>query len=141
MRYFFDTSVLVAVALLRDERHSKSLAAYLRADPNNGGCSAHSLAEIYATLTRLPGNQRMAGDQALLFLDEVRSRLQVTALDPVEYYESIKSAVAEDIFGGTIYDMVLAQCALKVEAEIIYTWDARDFARLGKEIAKRVRTP
>jgi hypothetical protein len=37
--------------------------------------------------------------------------------------------------------MLLAQCALKVEAEIIYTWDARDFARLGKEIAKRVRTP
>jgi predicted nucleic acid-binding protein len=83
----------------------------------------------------------MAGEQALLFVDNVRSRLHVVALDPLDYYESIKSAAAADIFGGTIYDMLLAQCALKVDAETIYTWDSHDFARLGQEVAKRVRTP
>ena len=141
MKYFFDTSVLVSVALLNDSRHGTSLSAYLRADPKTACCAAHSLAEIYATLTRLPGNHRLAADQALLFLDEIRSRLQIIALDSVEYYECIKSAVAEDIVGGTIYDMLLARCAVKVGAEVIYSWDARDFARLGQEIAKRVTTP
>lgn len=140
MRYFFDTSVLVAVALLNHPRHASSLSAYLKANPKNGCCSAHSLAEVYATLTRLPGNDRMASGQALLFVDELRSRLQIVALDSVEYYESIKFAAAAEIVGGTIYDLLLAQCALKTAAEVIYTLDSH-FARLGPEIAKRVRTP
>jgi predicted nucleic acid-binding protein len=82
----------------------------------------------------------MASGQALLFVDELRSRLQIVALDPVEYYESIKSAAAEDIVGGTIYDLLLTQCALKTAAEVIYTLDSH-FARFETEIAKRVRTP
>ena len=99
------------------------------------------MAEIYAALTRLPGNQGLAADQALLFLDETRSRLQIIALDPVDYYQWINSAAAEDILGESIYDMLLARCAVKVDAEVIYSWDACDFARLGPEIAKRVTTP
>lgn len=141
MKYFFDTSVLVSVAILRDARHAASLAAYVKADLTNACCSLHSLAETYAVLTRLPGNQRMAGDQALVFLDDIRSRLRLVALNPEQYYDAIKSAAAEGIYGGTIYDMLIATCALSVGASVIYTWDVGDFSRLGAEVAKRVRTP
>ena len=141
MKYFFDTSVLVAVAIMRHPHHRLSLAAYLKADTGNGCCAAHSLAEVYATVTRLPGNQRMGADQALLFLDELRGRLTIIALEAQSYYSAIASAAAENIAGGTIYDMLLAQCALKARAEIIFTWDVSDFSRLGSAIAKRVHTP
>lgn len=141
MKYFFDTSVLVAVAVMRHPDHGPSLAAYLKANARNGCCAAHSLAEVYATVTRLPGNQRMGPDQALLFLDGLREHLSVITLDAHNYYSTIASAAAENIVGGTIYDMLLAQCALKAGAEIIFTWDVADFSRLGSATAKRLHTP
>jgi predicted nucleic acid-binding protein len=141
VKYFFDTSVLVAAALVQHAHHRPSLAAYLKADLRNGCCAAYSFAELYATVTRLPGNQRMAGDQALLFLDELRGRLTTIALDAHDSYSAVVSAATEGVLGGTIYHMLLAQCALKARAEIIYTWDIGDFARLGKDIARRVQSP
>jgi predicted nucleic acid-binding protein len=141
VKYFFDTSVLVSVALMGHPDHGPSLAAYVKANARNGCCAAHSLAEVYATVTRLPGSQRMRPDEALLYLDDVRSRLSIIALEAPGFYSAIASAAALNMVGGTIYDMLLAQCALQAGAEIIYTWDVADFSRLGPAISKRVHTP
>ena len=141
MKYFFDTSVLVSVVLMGHPDHGPSLAAYVKANPRNGCCAAHSLAEVYATLTRLPGSQRMTADEALLFVDDIGSRLTVVALGAEEFYAAIAAAANASIVGGTIYDMLLARCALQAKAEIIYTWDVADFGRLGSAVAKRVHTP
>jgi predicted nucleic acid-binding protein len=44
--------------------------------------------------------------------------------------------------GGTVYDALLARCALKVRAEVLYTWNVKHFQQLGlEEIVKRIRTP
>jgi predicted nucleic acid-binding protein len=141
VKYFFDTSVLVSVALMGHPDHGPSLAAYVKANPRNGCCAAHSLAEVYATVTRLPGSHRMTADEALLFVDDIRSRLTVVALEAEGFYAAIASAANTNIVAGTIYNMLLAQCALQAKAEIIYTWDVTDFGRLGSAIAKRVHTP
>jgi hypothetical protein len=45
------------------------------------------------------------------------------------------------IVGGAIYDAMLAHCAIKTKAEIIYSWKARHYAQCGPEIAVRLRTP
>ena len=121
--------------------HGPSLAAYVKTNPRNGCCAAHSLPEVYAVLTRLPGSQRLSADEALLFVGDIRSRLTVVALDAEEFHLVIASAANANIVGGTIYDMLLAQCALWAKAEIIYTWDVAEFSRLGPAIAKRVHTP
>ena len=83
----------------------------------------------------------MGGDQALLFLDEIRQRLTIIALGEEDYYSAIASAAAEGVAGGTIYDALLAKCALKGNATTIYTWDLDHFRLLGAEVARRVRTP
>ena len=83
----------------------------------------------------------MGGEQALFFLDEIRKRLTIVALDEQDYCSAMASAAAEGVVGGTIYDALLAQCALKVNAAIIYTWDLDHFRLLGAEVARRVRTP
>ena len=141
MKVFFDTSVLIAASLLQHEHHLPSSAAYLKADKKTAGCAAHTLAEVYSGLTRMPGPQRMGGDQALLILDQIRERLTIITLDEEDYYSAIAFAVAQGIVGGTIYDVLLAKCALKANATIIYTWDVDHFRRLGPEVARRVRTP
>ncbi len=39
------------------------------------GCrGAHSLAEVYSTLTRMPGKHRISGEQAMLFIGSIRER-------------------------------------------------------------------
>ena len=53
MKFFFDTSVLLPCFLEDHEHHEASLRAFLEADKKEGCCGAHSLAELYATATRL----------------------------------------------------------------------------------------
>ncbi len=141
MKSFFDTSVLVATSVEGHEHHERSFALFVGANRKTACCAAHSLAELYATLTRLPGKFRLSADQALLFLDSVEERLEVVWLDAQEYRIAIREAAAAGIVGGTIYDALLGRCALKSRATRIYTWDVADFQRLGDEIAERVRTP
>lgn len=138
---FFDTSVLVAAVLVQSAHHQRSLTAYLAANKRQSCCAAHNLAEVYSTLTRLPGNQRMQCDQALILLDDIRDRLNLVALEPEEYCSAIADAAAAEIVGGTIYDALIARCALKARATTIYTWNVEHFRRCGPEVAKRVRTP
>ena len=141
MKFFFDTSVLLPVFLEDHEHHDASLKAFLKADKRTGCCGAHSLAELYATATRLPGKHRLSGEQVMLFLDNVVERLTLVALTGEEYYQAIKTATDNGVVGGTFYDALLAQCALKIEAGVVYTWNARHFRQFGPEIIKRLRTP
>jgi predicted nucleic acid-binding protein len=141
VRLFFDTSVLVAAVSLRHVHHQPSLTAYLAATKNQAGCAAHSLAEVYATLTRLPGEQRMSCEQVMLILGDIRERLRIIALDDEEYYAAIDEAAKAGLVGGIIYDAVIARCAIKARATTIYTWNLDHFLRLGSEVANRVRTP
>jgi predicted nucleic acid-binding protein len=141
VRSFFDTSVLVATFVDVHEHHERSFALFTGADRKTACCAAHSLAELYATLTRLPGKARLSADQALLFLDSVEERLEIVSLDVREYRMAIQDAANAGIVGGTIYDALIGWCALKARATRIYTWDVADFQRLGAEIAEKVRTP
>ena len=141
MTSFFDSSVLVPVFLDEHVHHQPSLALFLSASKKTVACAAHSLAEIYATLTRIPGPQRASADQALRILESIRDRFEIVTLDAEGYASAIAQAAAQGITGGTIYDALIAQCALKAQATTIYTWNVEHFRRCGPEIAKRVRTP
>ena len=83
----------------------------------------------------------MSTDQVLLFIDDLRERLTIIHLTEQDYYATISAAANESILGGTIYDALLARCALKSNCEIIYTWNTADFSRLGTEVSKRLQTP
>lgn len=140
MKWFFDTSVLIPVFMEDHEHHEASLAAFVAADKKQACCAAHSLAELYSVLTRLPGN-RLSGEQVLLFLEAIEEHLTLITLDSWEYYSAIREAAGVGIVGGMLYDALLARCARKAAAEVIYTWYLQHFRRLGPEVAKRIKTP
>ena len=141
MKFFFDTSVLLPCFLEDHEHHEASLSVFLKADQEQGCCGAHSLAELYATATRLPGKHRLSGEQVLLFLGNIRERLTIVTLTADEYYGALDEAAAIGVVGGTVYDALLARCALKAEAEHIYTWNVKHFQQFSPEIVSRVKTP
>jgi predicted nucleic acid-binding protein len=141
VKAFFDTSLLVPVFYGDHAHHRASLELFIQFDRASGCCGAHSLAEVYATLTRMPGRHRISGEQAMLFVGSLRERLAVVALDGEEYARSLASSAALGIVGGAIYDALLASCAVKAQAEVIYTWNARHYAQCGPEVTRRLRAP
>jgi predicted nucleic acid-binding protein len=141
VKRFFDTSVLVAAVLEEHEHHQRSFSALSTATPSSACCAAHNLAEAYATLTRYPGKQRLSPDQALLAIEVFEDRLAVVALETREYLAAIRRFATHGITGGTIYDGLIAACALKAKADVLYTWNAGHFLLLGDEVARKVRTP
>ena len=141
MKAFLDTSVLVATFYADHERHPPSIDLFLRFGKKDACCGAHSLAEVYATLTGMPGKRRVSGHEALLFLGDIRERLTLVALDEQEYFQMAEAAAAANLVSGAIYDAILGHCALKAGAEVIYTWNTKDFLRLPQAIAGRARNP
>ena len=73
----------------------------------------------------------MTGDEALLFLGDVRNRVSVVSLNAEEYARAIEEAASLGIVDGGIYDALLGACALKAKAGTIYTWNVKHFERLG----------
>jgi predicted nucleic acid-binding protein len=141
MKFFFDTSVLLPCFFEEHKHHEPSVRAFLKADKKQGCCGAHSLAEFYATATRFPGNPRLSGEQVLLFLENILERLTVITLTADEYYDTLKEAAATGVVGGTTYDALLGRCAIKAEAENIYTWNLKHFRQFSPDIVKRLKTP
>jgi predicted nucleic acid-binding protein len=141
VRQFLDTSVLVATFYGDHEHHEPSLALFLQQKKQTGYAAAHSLAETYSVLTGMPGKHRATPDEALLFLGDVRERLTLITIDQEEYFGALESAAASGISGGAIYDALLARCAVKGKAEVIYTWNVKHYTRPGMEFALRVKTP
>jgi len=121
--------------------HKASLDLFRRSDKSHGHCGAHSLAEVFSTLTRMPGKHRISGEQALLFIGAIRERLSIVALDGDEYADALEASAALGIVGGGIYDAMLAHCAIKARAEAIYTWNIRHYSQCGAKIVGRLRTP
>jgi len=142
VKAFVDTSVLVAAFYVEHPHHQPSFDLFVRCEKKDACCGLHSLAEVYATLTAMrTASRRASGDQALLFIGNIRDRFTLVGLDEQEYLQMLEASAAAGLTGGAIYDAILGYCALKGDAETIYTWNTKDFLRLSVAIAGRVKTP
>lgn len=77
----------------------------------------------------------------MLLLESLREKLSFVALTQAEYWNTLRQCSNNEITGGAVYDALIAQCALKAQAEVLYTWNMAHFTRLGRDVAQRVRTP
>lgn len=142
MRVFLDTSVLVAAFWGDHPQHLPSIALVKTATRMKAFCAAHSVAEVYSVMTRLPVKPPIPAEQALLFVREIRERFSVVALTDGEYFATVERLAANGLAKGYIYDGLIMTAAAKSEASAIYTWDIDDFKRVSPaETARRIRNP
>ncbi len=141
MKAFLDTSVLVAVFYGDHTHHAASMDVFTRFDKEDVSCAAHSLFEVYSVLTRMPGKHRIGGEQAILFISDIRERLTTVGLTADESAKTLQTFAELGVVGGAIYDALLAGCALKARAETLFTWNVRHFTQLGPRIAPLLQTP
>ncbi|HEY6248985.1 MAG TPA: PIN domain-containing protein [Candidatus Angelobacter sp.] len=140
MRRFFDSSVLVAVFYADHEHHDPSTKLFLEAGKDDF-CALRTLGEVYATLTGLPVRPRITGANGAAIVKQIRDRLSLISLSEQEYVSTVDSASSAAIVGGALYDALIAQCAVKAKADVLLTWNVRDFVRFGPHIERLVKTP
>jgi len=141
VKFFLDTSVLVAATRTLDQRHPASYNLVGRCEPQHASCAAHTLAEVYANLAGMPPPHRFLPAQALLILEGIRSKFNCIALTAEEGFNTTQRAATLKLPGGIIYDALLLTCARKIGAEQIYTWNARHFQMVAPDLAERILTP
>jgi predicted nucleic acid-binding protein len=76
----------------------------------------------------------------MAILEQIREKLTVISLSEHEYVSALQ-AVSGTIVGGAAYDALIAQCAIKAQADVLLTWNTRDFTRFGANVAQLVKTP
>jgi predicted nucleic acid-binding protein len=134
VRIFLDSSVLVAAVLGDHEHHHRAFVVLDRVQnsKDEGFIAAHSLAEMYATLTRLPLPFRHSPREALLSLEEnVLRCFRVLALSAADYVSTVRDAASKEIRGGTTYDALIFKAALKARVERVYTFNTRHFEAIA----------
>lgn len=141
MKEFFDTSVLIGAFWRGHPQHEPSLKLVSAANKRKSSCAAHTLAEVYATMTALPVKDVIPPDQALLFVKEVQDRFTIVTLTEDEYFSTIEQTAERGLVSGRIYDALLLRCAAKVKAEAIYTWNLKHFRAINPDLVDRMRTP
>ena len=130
MKVFLDTSVLVAAVVSNHESHTRAfpLLERIQNGKDEGVVAAHSLAELYAILTKLPPPYRHAPEQALLSIEEnVLKYFKISSLAGNDYASLIREAAVVGIQGGTIYDAVLLKSAEKTNPDRVFTLNLKHF--------------
>ena len=145
MRIFLDTSVIVPALVELHADHSRCFALLERilTGKDDGFLSAHSLAETYAILTKLPPPFRHSPAEALLSIQEnLLNHFQSIALTASEYSSLVNESAIHGIQGGTIYDALLLKCAAKEKLGKIYTLNLRHFRSVAPpELGPLISSP
>jgi len=138
---FLDTSVLVAAVRTADLRHAASNELVRKCRPDNSSCAAHTLAEVYASLTGMRPPNRFRPEQAIVVVDGFSAKFRCVELTADEVQHTARRIASLGLMGGIIYDALLLTCARKVNADRIYTWNVRHFQMVAPELAGRIAEP
>ena len=134
MKVLFDTSVLVAAVVDQLPQHESALECFVshRDGNDEGCCSAHTLAECYATLTALPLARRVQPLEARqLIMENFVEKLTVLDLATDTYLEVLERVAGLGLRSGVVYDALHLASAEAAGCERLYTFNLRDFKRLS----------
>jgi predicted nucleic acid-binding protein len=131
VKRFFDTSVLVAVFYGDHPAHEAAIRCYRDPNLRTAFCAAHSVAGVYAVMTRLPVRPAILPEQCMVFLSDLRERFTLVHLTGAEYLATAASAARAGLPGGKVHEALILACAREAGAEVVYPLNAKDFARIA----------
>jgi len=140
--YLLDTSCLVAAVCAWHRFHDATRREIERRDAAGEKLilSAHSLAEAFSVLTRLPEPHRLRPSDALEVIEANWGQTGLVALTGPDYRATLRRCRDLGIGGGAVYDALIAACARKARVATLVTWDLEGFERFLED-DPAVRTP
>jgi len=129
--YLLDTSCLVAAACGWHRHHDATRREIGRRDAAGEKLvlAAHSLAEAFSVLTRLPEPHRLRPEDALALIEANWGKTRLVALEAPDYRAALRRCRDVGIGGGAVYDALIAACAVKARVRTLVTWDLEGFER------------
>jgi predicted nucleic acid-binding protein len=145
MRYFYDTTVLMA-ALLPNHVNFRSAQAAFQDTCNDPAIerfiSQHSIAELYCNFTRYPCTPRISPNDALLLVSKgVLPFVTPIGVTPKDYNSLISNLAMQGITGAAVYDGLIAYCAELSSADRLFTFTRKDFLRAWPAGAGKIVEP
>lgn len=144
MNVFCDTSVLVAGSLEDhvDFARADHVLSRIERGDDIGFASAHTLAEAFAVLSRMPTTPKLLPQDVLAMLqNDLIPHFTFMALQPHDYIEAIGALAAKGLGGGRIYDLLHLRVAAKLTLDRIYTFNEREWKTLAPELASLIAAP
>lgn len=140
--YLLDTSCLVAAACAWHRHHDSTRREIERrvAAGEKLVLAAHSLAETFSVLTRLPEPHRLRPEDALALIEANWGETRLVALAAGDYRATLRRCRDAGIGGGAVYDALIAACARKAGVGTLVTWDLEGFERFLED-EPAVRAP
>jgi len=144
MNILLDTSVLVAAMV---ETHSAHETAFqclrrMKNGEENGFAAAHSLAESFSVLTRLPVEPRISPAIALeLIQNNVIDICTIVPLTAEDYKAVISHLSKRGLSGGVTYDALIVHAGIKAGVDRIITLNQKDFRRVYPEFSDKIGAP
>lgn len=137
---------MVAVIVAAHPAHARALQALERLSANRRNelfMCAHSLAELFAVLTRMPTSPRIGPDLAKRLVNEniEQAAIRMVALDAMDYVAALEQMAEAGLMGGVVYDLLILQAAQKAGVARILTLNESDFSRLPGESSMDIAAP
>ena len=144
MKALLDSSTLIA-AMLPDHAHHGPAHAWL-AQAKLGDfdfyVSAHSLAEVYSVLTRLPRTPPITPPEAWRMLREnVCSCAKIVSLSGDDYVGLMIDLSQRGVRGGQVFDAIIARAAELAQIDQLVTLNDTHFRAVWPSGATCVVTP
>ena len=144
MRVFCDTNVLVAAALEGHVHHNSAKTVLERISHRDdiGYISAHSLAETFSVLSRMPTTPKLTPQNALAIIEKnVRRHFPLVTLAAGDYSDAIGALAAKGLGDGRVYDLLHIIAARKQELDRIYTFNDREWKSLAPDLEQIIASP
>lgn len=140
---FLDTSIYIAASLARHERHAAcfELLSDTISKRRKMGCGAHSMAELYSVLTRMPRPDRVSPTDAIAIVDRIESLTTLVSLSSAEQMVVVRDCAARRLVSGIVHDAGLVACAQKAKATAIYTLNVRHFRLAAPDLSSIILEP
>jgi predicted nucleic acid-binding protein len=141
-RFLCDTSVLFAASDTAHEHHAASLALVATASPDRAFCAAHTLAELYASLTATPPPRMRRTADVFANVDHAAQVFTPIPLDLEDYRWVLRHIADIGVRSGQVYDALILKAAERARVETVYTWNVAHFRRVAwPAVIGRIRTP
>lgn len=142
MTFLCDTTVLYAASDAGHLHHGPSLDLVATAEPGTAFVAAHSLAELYATLSATPPPRVRRLAHVLEAVEQAARMFTPVTLGTDDYLDVIRRVSEAGARSGQVYDALILRCAERAKVDVVYTWNFAHFERVAwAGMAGKIRTP
>lgn len=99
------------------------------------------MAETWSVLTRLPLKPGLSAERARRVVESLRSHLQLIEPTAETYHQALDRCAQKGLTSGVIFDALHLVTAETADADLMLTFNPRDFERLREESVPRILVP